>query len=393
MAKQTLTKDSPWLLVVLAAIVAVGPLSIDMYLPAMPGMVDWFGSGTSQVQLTISSYLVGFAFFHLVCGPLADRFGRKPVLLGGLSLYFIAGVSCAQAETIEGLIFARFLQGVGACVGPTLGRAIARDLFPAKDAARALAYIAMIMALAPAAAPIAGGLLLQIYQWPAIFYVLAAYSLICMFLIITRLPESLPQRQSLHPLKIGRNYWRLLRDSHYVATVVSSSLLYAGIITFLSSSGFILIDMMAVPTDVFGLFFLPVVIGYITGNGLSTRLSSSRSSEQVMWIGAQLAVAAVATMLIATEFWFTPASVVLPMAGYSIACGLVVPHATASALRDYSHMAGTASALLGFIQMSLSSVGGAIVGILLADSARPMVLMMLILSLCSWSILKYLRRH
>ena len=164
MTQRTLNTDSPWLLVLLASLVALGPLTVDMYLPALPGMLEDFSSTTSRVQPTLSSYLVGFALFHLVCGPLADRFGRKPVLIGGFSLFIAASLGCAQANSIDELILYRFLQGVGACVGPTLGRAIARDVFGPRRAARALAQIAMIMALAPAVAPTLGGFLLQFFH-------------------------------------------------------------------------------------------------------------------------------------------------------------------------------------------------------------------------------------
>ena len=147
--QRTLTAGSPWLLVLLASLVALGPLTIDMYLPALPGMVHDLDTNTSRVQLTISAFLLGFAVFHLVCGPLADRYGRKPVLAAGMGLFILASVGCALADNIDSLIMFRFLQGVGACVGPTLGRAVARDIFGPREAARALAYIAMIMAAGP----------------------------------------------------------------------------------------------------------------------------------------------------------------------------------------------------------------------------------------------------
>jgi DHA1 family bicyclomycin/chloramphenicol resistance-like MFS transporter len=185
---------SPGLIVLLASPVAIGPLTIDMYLPALPGMVDAFATDTARVQLTISAYLLGFSVFHLACGPLADRFGRRPVVLVGLVLYAAATVACALAETVEQLIAFRFVQGIGACVGPTLGRTIARDLYGPQGAARALALIAMIMALAPAVAPTLGSLMLEILPWPWIFLSLAAYSLLVAIIVGVKLPESVPVR-------------------------------------------------------------------------------------------------------------------------------------------------------------------------------------------------------
>jgi DHA1 family bicyclomycin/chloramphenicol resistance-like MFS transporter len=393
MARRKLNTDSPWILVLLASLVALGPLTVDMYLPALPGMIEDFGSTTSRVQLTLSSYLVGFALFHLVCGPLADRYGRKPVLVGGVGLFFAASLGCAQSASIDELIFYRFFQGVGACVGPTLGRAIARDIFGPRRAARALAQIAMIMALAPAVAPTLGGVLLQFFHWSAIFFVLAFYALLSILFVAVKLPESLPEKQSLHPVEIGRNYLQLVRSGHFLATTCSSSLLYAGMIAFLSGSSFVFIDMMGVSTAAYGLLFLPTVVGYIAGNGISTRLVHGREPEQVMWIGAKLGMLGAICMTIASELVPQPLSIVLPMSLYSTALGIVLPHAMAAALRPFPQIAGTASALLGFIQMGLSSLGGAVVGALLVDSPRPMTFLILAITCLSCLLIKAMQRR
>ena len=386
------TQTSPGLLVILASLVALGPLTIDVYLPAMPVMVDALATTTSRVQLTISSYLLGFSLFHLVCGPLADRFGRRPVLIGGLGLYLLASVACARAETIDELLFYRFLQGVAACVGPTLGRAIARDLYGPQGAARALAYIAMIMALAPAVAPALGSLLLEFHAWPAIFIALGVYAAIVLACVALRLPESLPQVQALHPMSITRNYLSLLGNSHYMTTTMASALLYSGMIAFLSASSFIFIEMMGVPTRYFGALFLTTVAGYIAGSAISTRLAIGRESEQVMWIGVRVSVIGGLAILVATESWFHPLSVLLPMTLVSGALGIVLPHAMGAALRNYPHMAGTASALFGFIQMGLSSLAGGIVGFYLVADARPMAVVILLTSCAAWWLTRRLQR-
>ena len=364
--------DSVGLLILLSALVALGPLTIDMYLPAMPAMSDVLDASTSQVQLTMSSYLLGFSVFHLVCGPMADRYGRRPILLGGLALYLATSYACSQATTIDQLIFFRFIQGVGACVGPTLGRAIARDVYGPQRAARALAYIAMIMALAPAVAPALGALLLEFFKWASIFAALALYALVVFGFVAGKLPESLPQRQELHLAVVSRNYLELLRDHRYMATTCASALMYAGMISFLSASSFIFIDMMGISTRYFGILFLTTVAGYIGGSGLSTRLALARSSEQVMWLGINIACAAATLQIVLTEVWFHAAAILVPMALFSTALGIVLPHSMASALRPFPHMAATASALFGFVQMGLSSLGGAVVGYFLVDSARPM---------------------
>jgi DHA1 family bicyclomycin/chloramphenicol resistance-like MFS transporter len=382
------------MLALLAAMVALGPLSVDMYLPAMPAMMKALGTDIPQMHLTLSAYLGGFALFHLACGPLADRFGRKPVLLGGMLLFVLACLGCSRASRVEELLVFRFLQGVGACVGPTLGRTIARDLFGPTGAARALSLVAMMMALAPAVAPALGGLMLLVYPWQTIFYFLAVYGVAVTLLIHRLLPESLPGPQSLHPLAIARNYLTLGVNSLYLSASVASALMYAGLITYLSSSSFVYIEMLGVPVELFGLIFLTTVIGYVTGSALSARLSTTWLSARVMLLGACLALLATGLMLVA--HLLLPASVLalaLPSALYTAALGLVLPHAMAISLHHFTRIAGTASALFGFLQMTLSSLASALTGQLLHDTPLPMLGMMIGLSALSLALTLYVRRR
>jgi DHA1 family bicyclomycin/chloramphenicol resistance-like MFS transporter len=392
MAQRQLHPDSPWLLALLAALVALGPLSVDMYLPALPTMMRAFDTDISHMQLTLSSYLAGFALFHLACGPLADRFGRKPILLGGTLLFVAACAGCSQSDTVGELLLFRFLQGVGACVGPTLARAVTRDVFGPAGAARALSLIAMLMALAPAVAPTLGGVLLLVLPWPSVFIFLGGYGALMIALILVFLPESLPRIQSLHPRAIAHNYGQLLIDPFFLTVTVTSGLVYAGLMVYLASSSFVYIDMLGVPPAYFGLVFLSSVVGYMAGSGLSARLAKRKDSEQVMRLGVILAVCASCLLLVCSSTW--PASVLalmLPMMLYSVAMGLVLPHAMAIALRPFAHIAGTASALLGFIQMAISAGASALIGVFLKTSPQPMVWMLLVITL--GSLLLGLRAH
>jgi MFS transporter, DHA1 family, multidrug resistance protein len=381
MAHRQLQPDSPWLLALLAALVALGPLSVDVYLPAMPTMMTALGTDIRHMHLTLSAYLTGFALFHLACGPLADRFGRKPILLGGTVLFVLACIGCSLSTTIGELLLFRFIQGVGACVGPTLARAVARDVFGPTRAARALSLIAMLMALAPAVAPTMGGILMLWLPWPSIFVFLAIYGAAMVILIRIFLAESLPQRQSLHPVAIARNYGQLLRSPMFMTATFASGFVYAGLLAYLSSSSFVYIDMLGVPVQYFGFIFLSSVAGYMLGSALSARLSRNYDSEQTVLVGAALAAAAAGTMWLGTQL--LPRSIavlVLPMMFYSTGMGLVLPNAMAVALRPFAHIAGTASALLGFIQMSLSASATALVGTYLKDTPAPMLNFMLMIT-------------
>ena len=381
MTTRHLHPDSPWLLALLAALVALGPLSVDVYLPAMPTMMVALDTDIRHMHLTLSSYLTGFALFHLACGPLADRFGRKPILIGGTVLFVAACVGCSLAETVDELVFFRFIQGIGACVGPTLARAVARDIFGPTRAARALSLIAMMMALAPAIAPAMGGVMMLWLPWPSIFVFLAVYGIAMIMLIHVFLGESLPQRQSLHPLSILVNYGTLLRSPMFLIATFASGFVYAGFLAYLASSSFVYIDMLGVPVEYFGLTFITSVLGYMAGSGLSARLTKNYTSEQMVLAGAALAAVAAGTVWIgAQRLPDSIAVMMMPMMFYSMGIGLMLPNAMAIALSPFPYIAGTASALLGFVQMSLSAFATAIVGNYLVDSPAPVLNFMLAIS-------------
>ena len=384
MAHRHLHHDSPWLLALLAALVALGPLSVDMYLPAMPTMMLALDTDIGHMHLTLSAYLTGFAIFHLACGPLADRFGRKPVLTGGTVLFVAACIGCSRSSSIEELLLFRFVQGVGACVGPTLARTITRDVFGPNRAARALSLIAMLMALAPAVAPSIGGVMLLVLPWPSIFVFLGVYGAAMIVLIQLYLAESLPRPQSLHPLAIARNYGQLFRDPLFLSATFASGLVYAGLMAYLSSSSFIYIEMLGVPVEYFGFIFLTSVVGYMLGSALSARLTRYYDPERTVLLGSIGVTVAAGCMWLGAELLpDSIGAIVLPMVFYSTGMGLVLPNAMAVALRPFPHIAGTASSLLGFIQMSLSAAATALVGALLRDTPAPMLAFMFLATLLS----------
>mgnify|MGYP000050049417 FL=1 len=374
-----LSADSKWLLVLLSAFVALGPLSTDMYLPALPAMIEIFDTNLSSVQLTISAYLAGFAVFHLLCGPLSDRFGRKPILIVGLVIFCVSCVGCALVTSIDELIIWRFIQGVGACTGPTLGRAMVRDIYGPVKAAKGLAYMAAIMALAPVIAPTLGGWMLSFMSWSSIFWFLGAYGLVGIIVITLLLPESLPSPQSLHPVTIIKNFVKLLVDGRFNLHVLAASCLYAGAFAFISGSSFILIDFMNVAAENFGLWFMFIVLGYMAGNLFTARFSQRFESCHLMLGGGFLGLSAGLTMVgFCLLEIYHPLMIVLPVACYTGAVGITMPHAMAAAMAPFPAIAGTASALMGFVQMTIASFAGVSVGFFLVDEPLPMALIICI---------------
>lgn len=353
------------LLILLTTLVAIGPLSTDLYLPALPTMVRIFASPPATVQLTLSLFLAGFACGQLLYGPLSDRFGRRPVMLGGMLIYSLATLGCACAPGIQALIALRFVQALGACAGPVLGRAIVRDVWGATESARVIAYLGSAMAIAPLFAPSLGGLLTVTFGWQANFFLLLAISLLQIAAILLWLPESNVHRQpaAINPRQMIANFHRLLRDRAYLGYLLTLSFSFSALFAFISASPFLLAERHALSPQLYGMSFGTVVVGYLLGSLLSGRLVRRCGSQRLLRYGVLLGTAAGSTML-ALE-WSGEHSLLAilgPMFFCTAACGLITPNTIAQALAPYPTLAGSASALMGCAQMTLAALVGSAVG-------------------------------
>ncbi|GAB4370873.1 MAG: multidrug effflux MFS transporter [Kiloniellaceae bacterium] len=362
--------------ILLTAMVALGPVSTDLYLPSLPAIGSAFATDQGTVQLTLSVFLVGFAFSQLACGPLSDRFGRRPVILGGLVLYLLASLACAAATSIEMLILARFCQAVGACVGPVLGRAAVRDIYGRERAARMLSYMGMVMALAPAFGPIIGGFIEAWFGWRANFLLVSAVGLTVLAATALTLPET-NQWKSPDATRLGHlvgNYRSLLRHRRYVGYVLVVACTYAGIFSFISGSSFVLIGILGLDPEVYGFCFAAIVVGYMIGAFGSGRYTVRIGIERMVQLGTAIQVLGGAAGLVL--YVAAPAGVaaiVAPVAVFMIGTGLAMPNAQAGAIGPFPRMAGSASALLGFCQMGLAALVGIVVGHGSGESALAMM--------------------
>ncbi|KAA1172899.1 Bcr/CflA family multidrug efflux MFS transporter [Marinobacter salinexigens] len=360
-----LALTSIWTTVLLAAAVALGPLATDMYLPALPQIGSEFGTGTDKVQLTLSLYMAGFAIAQLAYGPLADRFGRKPIMICGMILFAIASVGCALATNIETLMACRFLQALGGSAGPVLGRAAIRDIYTPREAAKILAILASMMALAPAVAPTIGGFLVTSFGWSSIFTTLAVYALLMAVVVAIGMPEPMrPEyRQPLKLCNLMRNYRHIATDVTFLGYTLTNALIFSGLFAFLSGSSFVLIDFLEVKPEHFGLYFAGIVVGYVSGNMTAVRLSSKLLPDQILVRGLLVAVAGGVIMAgLAMANVYSPWAVIIPQAIFMAGTGMVLPQTMAGALANFPRMAGSASALFGFAQMAIAAIAGALVG-------------------------------
>jgi len=278
----TMPASSPWLAALLAALAALGPFSIDAYLPAFPDIARSLGATQLQVQQTLTAYMATFAVMVLWHGALSDRFGRRRVIIATLSLFAVSSIVCALAQSIEWLWVGRAMQGLSGGAGMVVGRAVIRDLFEGAQAQRLMSRVMMIFAIAPAVAPMVGGLLLLLAGWRAIFVFLAIFALTLAWLTWRFLPETLPveARQSLHPLSLGRAYARVLSSGAFLLLAGAVALNFNGFFLYIVSAPVFLMQHLGLGPGEFAWMFVPSVFGLVFGAMVSGKVAGEREAAQ-----------------------------------------------------------------------------------------------------------------
>ncbi|WP_432260531.1 Bcr/CflA family multidrug efflux MFS transporter [Cupriavidus sp. TMH.W2] len=367
-----------WLLIC-GSLMAIAPLSIDMYLPSFPSLAGDLGVDIGQVQLTLGTFLVGLALGQAFYGPFSDRFGRKPPLYVGLCLYVLAAIGCALARNVESLMLWRFLQALGGCAGMVMARAVIRDRLEAHESARAFSSLMLVMGVAPILAPIIGGTILTVSGWRAIFWVLAVAGLLILLVVHLRMEESLDRRHAV-PLRLGtvaKSYAELLRDREFLGYSLSAGFGSAGMFAYISGSPFVLIELHGIAPSHYGFVFGANALGLITMSQLNARLVRGRSLDHVL--GGALLAAFAAGLALAVAALAGVAVLPVLLAGFFVfigALGCVSPNASALSLAHQGHRAGTASALMGTLQFSLGTLGGAAVSVWRDGTALPLGVVM-----------------
>jgi DHA1 family bicyclomycin/chloramphenicol resistance-like MFS transporter len=359
--------------ITLAGLVAMMAVSTDFYLPAIPQLIESLGANISQGQMTLSVFLLGFASGQLFYGSISDRYGRKPVLYLGLAIYIIATLGCAVALDINTLIAARFVQGLGGASGPVLARAIVSDSYSRRDAARVMAAIAGAMALVPAIAPVFGSWLLYVFTWRAHFILLLILSLITV-IAVTRLQESCKTIGD-SPLKLSHIFSQFslcLGKRNFVGYTLCGGATYAAMFCYISTTSFIVIELLGVKPEYFGYTFMSVVFGYITGAVISSRLVNSWGTIRVLALGQSVSLSAAGLLLVLALFdVYRLLPVLFTFFLVFMSGGLCLSIGQMGAISELPKNAGKASSVFGFVQVAFAALLGYLVGLFYNNTLVP----------------------
>ena len=389
---------SPRILVPLLVILtAIGPIALNLPLPAVPALARYFDADPGLVQLTVTLYLAGMACAQLLHGPLSDRYGRRPVIIGALILTTVMSLAAAAAAGIGWLIAARVLQSLGASAGLVVGRAVIRDVFDRDRSASMIGWVTMAMMVAPMVAPSIGGVLNETVGWRWIFVATAVITGLALAATIVGLPETRAGAASPSAGEILRDARHLLADRNFLGYLGIGAVSSVTFFAFVGGAPHVVVSVMGESSTTYGLWFIANAAGYMIGNAVSGRYSMRFGGDRliawgcVLMIGAALVQFGIALSGLMTH----PAMLFLPQAGIAFANGLQLPGAVAGAVSINPQAAGSSSGLVGFAQMGLGAVAAQLAGSLvgLHVSATPMVVLILAAAIGAWACMLLVDRR
>jgi DHA1 family bicyclomycin/chloramphenicol resistance-like MFS transporter len=363
----------------LVAFTAIGPLALNLLVPSVPGIAADLDASYATAQLTLTLYLVGIAAGQLLYGPLSDRFGRRPVLLAGLAAFVAASAASALAGSIGMLIGARIAQAVGGCAGMVLSRAMVHDVYGRERSASVLAYVVMAMAVAPAVAPALGGFLDAWFGWRAGFYLTSALGALVLVWAVFRLPETYHERRALpDALSMLRGFGGLLSSRAFLGFALTTSFASAVYFGFLAGAPYVMDTLLGLGPETYGPLFVLISLGYMAGSFFAARMSVRMGPERMLVLGTLMGLGGTVLMVALTAlFGAGQWSLFLPMALAAAGNGVGNPNGVAAAISVDPRAAGTASGLLGALQMGVGAIATVMVGAVQGSSALPMTLILL----------------
>lgn len=367
------------IILILGALSTISPFAIDMYLPAFPGIADALHTSTARVSLSISSYFAGIAAGQLFYGPLLDRFGRKLPLYAGLALFIAASLLCLPSRSVEWLIVMRFIQALGGCAAQVASMAMVRDFFPVHETARIISLLILILGVSPLLAPTVGGFLSIHLGWRWVFIVLTLFAAFNAALCWWWLPDGhKPDRSvSLRLLPILRNFAAVLKEPQFTTYAVSGAFSFSGLLVYVAGSPIIFLEVFHVDQRTFGLIFAGLATGFIGSNQINYLLLRKYSSEQIFLAMLLIECPAALLFLVGTLCgWFGLASTLVLLFIILSSLGLAYPNAAALSLTPFDRNIGSASAMLGFVQIGVSGIASSSIGIFNSHQILPLALIL-----------------
>ena len=384
-----------YLILILGFLTAIGPLSIDMYLPAFPDIARSLNTSVAHVTLSLSSFFIGISFGQLLYGPLLERFGRKKPLYAGLCIYLLASLGCAFAASVNALIFLRLLQALGGCVGMVASRAMVRDLFDVKENAKIFSTLMLVVAVSPIIAPTLGGYITAALGWHYVFVMLIIIAILILTGIYFFLPETKKPDPafSLKPLPILKSYGSVITHPQFYTYALTAAISAAAIYAYIGGSPHVFMELFHVNERQYGWIFALIAMGLIGASQLNSVLLKNYTSEQIIKVALRCQTIIGAVMVLMTVFGWGDLFVIIFFIFIFLCCqGFVFPNASALSLASFGHNAGSASALLGGIQMGIGAGTSALVSLLQNNTALPMTGVMACCAVTALSVFSFGRK-
>ncbi|MBL4615812.1 MAG: Bcr/CflA family multidrug efflux MFS transporter [Magnetovibrio sp.] len=368
-------------------------LSLDMYLPAFPAIAQDFAIGEAGVQITMSTFLAGFAIGQAFYGPLSDTFGRRPVILVSLLIYGLISALCAMSGTIDDLIIMRALQGLAGASGSVLGRAVIRDVYDGPRLAKAMSMLMLVLTAAPMAAPMLGSVVLDLWHWRGIFWTLSAYACLWSMLIFITIPETLrvSRRVSIRPSAVMLAFAQVLGHKRAMGYTLTAGLGFAGMFVYLTATPFIYMEIFDISPRGYALFFAANIAAMATSTFINGRLVGRLGTDRMLgfFVGV-LVVSSIVLLATGLSGFGGVWGLAVPLFFYVGSLSPVAANCITGTLQFFGHTAGTASSVFGVVQFGIGSVAGWVVSIMNDATPAPMVYLIIVcalLSACSFWVL------
>ena len=365
-----------FLILILGSLTALGPFSIDMYLPGFPAIAKDLHTTASKVSLSLSGFFIGISAGQLLYGPLLDRFGRKKPLFIGLTVYILASIGCAVSTSIDMLIVMRFVQAIGSCAAAVASVAMVRDLFPVKDSAKVFSLLMLVVGASPMIAPTVGGYVTAAFGWQTVFLILTGMGVAILAATVLWLPDSFKPDTSLSlkPKPIILNFLSVIREPQFYTYSLTGAIAFSGLFAYVSGSPLVFMEVFHTDEKVYGWIFALLSVGFIGASQFNTLLLRKYRSEQIIHTALIFQLFISFTMALASFnglLTLTPTIILLFL--FLCCIGLINPNAAALSLAPFSKNAGSASALMGAIQMGMGALISVVISLFEEPSTLPMV--------------------